>query len=90
MPDALDVPDDLVQLQRSADEAQAALREPNAGPPSGWTPEQRQAHDERWEAWRRAIGDVMDHPVMRRATAEHCFHQTQVALRAQARHTASG
>ncbi|MEU1627629.1 hypothetical protein ABZ746_20320 [Streptomyces sp. NPDC020096] len=86
MPDALELPDDLIALQCAADAALAALGDPDVGSPSNWSPRQRQDWDERWEAYRQAVYALNEHPSMRQAAAERRHQEMRTALRAAARH----
>ncbi|MDF2256120.1 hypothetical protein [Streptantibioticus ferralitis] len=86
MPDALELPDDLIALQCAADAALAALGGPDVGSPSNWSPRQRREWDERWEAYRRAAYALNEHPLMRRAAVERRHREMRNALRAAVRH----
>jgi hypothetical protein len=86
MANAIELPDDLIALQRAADAALAALGGPDVGSPSNWSPRERQAWDERWEAYRQAAHALNQHPLMRQAAAERRHRELRSALRAAARH----
>ncbi|MDF3291726.1 hypothetical protein [Streptomyces silvisoli] len=85
MTNAIELPDDLIALQRAADEALAALGGPDVGSPSNWSPRQRQEWDERWETYRQAAHALNAHPLMRQAAAERRHRELRNALRAAAR-----
>ncbi|MEW2578326.1 hypothetical protein [Streptomyces syringium] len=58
MPDALNLPDDLIALQRAADAEHARLEELTAEygrPTSDWTEEQHGAWDAQLAVWRAAV-----------------------------------
>ncbi|MFF4403851.1 hypothetical protein [Streptomyces sp. NPDC001404] len=57
MPDSLDVPEALIELQRASDAAGAAVHglQDEIGPAAGdWSDEQRDTWAARWAAWRDA------------------------------------
>jgi hypothetical protein len=85
MPESVEIPDDLIALQRAQNEALAALGGPDVGSPSNWSPQQRDEWDRRWEAYRTAANAVNEHPAMRRAVEQRTYPELRTALRRAAR-----
>ncbi len=85
MAESVEIPDDLIALQRAQNEALAALGGPDVGSPSSWSPQEREEWNQRWEAYRKAARAVSRHPVIQRAIREHMHGETLTALRRAAR-----
>jgi hypothetical protein len=97
VPEALPIPDGLVDLQRALNTARDELysyvaqveEERRAEFPGAeqvverrtWPEEQNARADELREAERTAARAIRTHPTMVQALAERCYHQTDVALR---------
>jgi hypothetical protein len=91
MPDALPVPDDLVQLQRDYDTADTEVNRfvtqvDATGEP--WTDEQNGELDRLRAIRLDAVRAMHRHPTMVQARAEGCSQQTEAARRATARESA--
>lgn len=84
MRDALEIPDELIRLQRAVDVAFAALGEWDV-PPSQWSAERREEWEARWQTYRTAVRVLAAHPAMRRAAEERYYGRMQTALRRAAR-----
>ncbi len=84
MRDALEITDDLIELQRTVDAAFAALGEWDV-PPSEWSAERKEEWEGRWETYRGAVRALAAHPVMRKAAEERSYGRVQTALRRAAR-----
>ncbi len=105
MPDALDVPDDLVTLERARAGAwdelitystRISIERRDLFPDPGqiverqtWPPEQAVVLEELRDAYDGAARAVRHHPVMVRALEERCHYATELALRAAAKNSAA-
>ncbi|AEW97819.1 MULTISPECIES: hypothetical protein [Streptomycetaceae] len=80
MSESVEIPADLIALERARHEALAALGGPDVGPPREWSARQRAEWEQRWEAYRRAAHAVNSHPVIRHAVATRTYRETRRAL----------
>jgi hypothetical protein len=91
VPDALPVPDDLVQLQHAYDTAYAEVNRFVASidlpghPPAAWTDDQRNHLEELRAAHLEAVLALHRHPTMAQARQTGCSHQTELARKKAAR-----
>ncbi|MGW7425868.1 hypothetical protein ACWGJB_38555 [Streptomyces sp. NPDC054813] len=82
--------DDLVEMQRAADEAHGRVRElkdtygrPTAHP---WSPEETETYETAWQHWRNLAGDVQAAVTAHAGQEDKPRFDVEAAVRTKARH----